>query len=446
MKISLSGLKQFTLYFALTFGYRIALDWAYIHIVSCYFDYMGFYNAQTSGFFWNSYLCLIAGILASSYCFKKFKTNISSKVIVLMYLIVYVPFTSLIRFGHFPERFVFLNVIYWINIFFFNFLFNGGGRKHVAWKIKKNDMHLKIFFGLAIIFAWFVLIAVSGKYAHFHMNFSLGNVYELRAQAKADSMPGIMRYLFGWARAALLVAIAYYASCKRYINVAVAFLALFLSFGYDGSKVILFSGVVIVLINTVPGKNLLQDSKIIVLGVALAVLLGNVGYLISGNYSLASYITRRTLYTPAHLNWAYYDYFLTRMPDYFRGSFLRHFGFSTPYPNLSLLIGAEYANNSSANNGLFGDAYANLGAVGVVIMPILLIAFLGILDRCTSELNGLFCLSIALYIALELADSSFFASLLSHGLLIIVLLLTLIKIPHRREVFLNVDSTEGTGS
>ena len=434
MKISLVNLKQFILYFILIFAYRIVLDWGYRCIVVRYYDYMGYYNAQTDVFFWISYLCLITGIMASGYCFIKTESNISSKIIALLYLIVYVPFTSLIRFGHFPCRFILLNIIYWLNILLFNWLGSSGKLKLTAYKMRNNNTALKLFFWMAIIAAWFIIIGVSGKYANFHLNFSLENVYELRAQAKADSMPKIMRYFFGWARAASLVAIAYYTNKKRYIYVIVSFFVLLLSFGYDGSKGILFSGIIVVLINIVPGKQLLRDNKVILLGVTLVVLLGNVVYLISGNYSLVSYITRRTLYTPAHLNWAYYDYFLLRTPAYFRGSFLRHFGFSTPYPNLALLIGAEYANNFSANNGMFGDAYANLGAAGVIVMPVLIIAFFKVLDRCTSELDGLFCLSIASYIALELADSAFFSSLLSHGLLIIALLVSLINKADKKKV------------
>ena len=109
------------------------------------------------------------------------------------------------------------------------------------------------------------------------------------------------------------------------------------------------------------------------------------------------------------------------------------FGFVSPYSEkIPKLIGAQYYLNSYANNGLFADAYSNLGVVGVFIMPILIVLALKILDYCSYDLDIRFCSAVIFISSYTLLSSSFFVVMLTHGFLLSCLIMYLI--PRRRRI------------
>lgn len=128
---------------------------------------------------------------------------------------------------------------------------------------------------------------------------------------------------------------------------------------------------------------------------------------------------------PAYIQYCFFDFFTSHTPDFFRQSFLRFFGFTSPYPNLAYMIGNIYLkqSNLSANNGLISDAVANMGYLGIFIMPICLGFVLKLLDNASEKLDVRLYIALALYTSIMLTNSFLFTVLLTHGLLVVILLL-----------------------
>jgi len=106
---------------------------------------------------------------------------------------------------------------------------------------------------------------------------------------------------------------------------------------------------------------------------------------------------------------------------------LGRLGFHSPYTEkITNLVGARFYINSYANNGLFSDAYANLGVLGVIILPIMIAMVFKLLDRCSDGLPSKLCIGIILVSAYTFLSSSFFVVLLTHGFLLGCIIIYLI--------------------
>jgi hypothetical protein len=104
--------------------------------------------------------------------------------------------------------------------------------------------------------------------------------------------------------------------------------------------------------------------------------------------------------------------------DLFRQGILGRLGFSSPYINkIPNIIGGVYFNNysTSSNNGLFSDAYYNLGVAGMFIMPILIILALRLLEACMNGLSISVLIASVVTATMTFISSSFFTVMLTHG-------------------------------
>ena len=81
----------------------------------------------------------------------------------------------------------------------------------------------------------------------------------------------------------------------------------------------------------------------------------------------------------------------------------------------------------NCNSGLISDGLANYGVVGVVIAPILLLFFLHLYDRSSIGLDKRITLASTIYLTIILLNAFLPAVLLTHGLLILIVVLSLLK-------------------
>jgi hypothetical protein len=102
------------------------------------------------------------------------------------------------------------------------------------------------------------------------------------------------------------------------------------------------------------------------------------------------------------------------------------FFIDSPYKdNIGFIIG-EYDTNDiggRANNGLFSDAYFNLGLIGILLFPLILASLLKLFDGAVKNLDARMYFSIALSIFLALLSLPLTTAILSSGLLIFLILL-----------------------
>ena len=115
---------------------------------------------------------------------------------------------------------------------------------------------------------------------------------------------------------------------------------------------------------------------------------------------------------------------MTHPPDYFKLSFLRHFGFISKYSNLPRMIDMIYlGNGSNANCGLIADAVTNFGVFGVIGYPAMFFCIMRIYDKVSDGLDNALKICASLYISIYLVNSFIMTSLVSHGILILFLII-----------------------
>ena len=131
----------------------------------------------------------------------------------------------------------------------------------------------------------------------------------------------------------------------------------------------------------------------------------------------AGYI-RRVMFIPNLLSYNYYDFFINHEPLYYVLN-------KTAYPDLGHLIAGLYHDKPTmnANNGLIGDAFANLGYLGIIIYPLIFTMYIKILDIVSKYIESRYIAGLVLLVFVTLQNSFFSTSMFSHGLFILLVML-----------------------
>ena len=171
--------------------YRCCLDLIYRLCISPFFDYSNFTYEPNTALVIYSWIILIVAVLFILPYFKNFDSVLSIAG-VLLFFIRFIPFTSFIACKSQPIHFVLCECVFWVLIFS---LLNSKIRIRLP-KLPHSNAVLTCVALMLLL----TVVFVSGYYAHFRLNFSLLNVYDLRYEAREFNMPTILAYL--WAPAA----------------------------------------------------------------------------------------------------------------------------------------------------------------------------------------------------------------------------------------------------
>lgn len=395
--------------------YRITLELIYKHQVNPGWEYSGFTLEYELGGYMFSWGIVI---LAIPFIVKNYKSNKpSSAILTIFYLIAYIPGTVLLAFKPMDRTFLTLYLLYWM----FLTLSNRIIPSLRLYKLKEKDSVL-LSNGVLILLS-LVVIFISYYFTRFRLNFSIINVYELRSEAKEYNMPTILTYLFSASRAVFPTLIVYKLSKRKYSVAIILGMIQFLIFSVDGSKSVLFSMILAFIGYAIYNKN---RTSWFVWGLLLINVAAIFEKILTNTTYIMSIFIRRVLFLPQLLNYFYYDFFYQNEFDYFRQSIIGKLGIQSPYNiRIPYIIGGNYY-GSSANNGLFSDAYYNLGVIGIILMPILIILALRFLDACSKGLNMRLLIASIVTSSLNLMSSSFFTVMLSHGFIAVCLVLFLL--------------------
>ncbi len=418
--IKIGNVKINISYYLWLIIFRVLLDLNYKHIIQPIFRIYGFLNNESPVTRVVSYIVLLLG---AALFYKDWRNNdgrFSYEVLWILFLIAFVPFTSLMAFGMVTRLFGICNIAYWmVFVVVLNYV------KFRGCKINRTiDKATARILLLIMIFSGILLtIYVSWKYARFRLNFRFDNVYDLRGEAADYNLPRALAYLYA-ANRMLLILIASIGAYKK--NISIYFMAagcVLLSFGIDGTKSIVFNLLLATGVFFVRKLSIQLINYLSMIGLSLLMLLSLLENKIFSTYYLAMYLVRRTFYVPTFLETAYFDYFHGRIPDFFRSSFLRHFGLVSPYGDLKGTISTIYQNmpKGSANNGLISDAIVNLGYVGLIVFPILLVFVLKIYDYFSKNIPSPLIAVWAFFLSVLLDNSFLFTVLLTHGGIVMML-------------------------
>lgn len=406
--------------------YRLALDWSYRNVVYRLYAYMGFDSNQTFFSMFVSWTTMLLSALFAWLTFDNAEEKLSHILLFLLYLMSFVPFTSMVGFGVISTEHLICNCVFWLLLFCLTLCPLAKPKRFLFLRSERAILGETEIELLAILLIAVVLY-ISGRYTHFRLNFSLSNVYDLRAEASAFQLPTILSYLYAWSQTVNAVLISYFLVKRRYGWAALCVTVQLLNFGIDGSKSVLFLTVAAVIAGLLPALRMRNINSWLLMGIT-AVIIGCIMLysLFSSLYPI-SLLVRRTLFLPVEIGRKYFDFFTTHTPDYYRQSFLRLFGAQSPYETLPRMIAHVYYNTEShMNNGLLSDAIANLGYVGVLVGPFLYAIVFRALDFVSERVDPRIHITAAVYSAVTMINSFLFTILMTHGLLVTMLLLLLI--------------------
>lgn len=391
--------------------YRFFLDNVYIQTIAPFYAYQGLDYVGTNIDYWISWGVLIAFSLLMSLLLK-YKEFFLSNILILLFLIRFVPFTSLLACKSLDNRLLLMELIYWGAIFLFSLILK---RPCLHFSFPKRYKLSTLRFSvvdIVLVFSVLIVLFVSGCYAHFRLNFSLMNVYDLREEARDFSMPVLLKYLWSATGNVLPVLFVYYLIIKRRIACCFIAFVILLNFSVDGLKANIFKLFLCLLLHLVYKQNLIKMFPWLF---ALLCFFSLAEYYVFSTPLLSEFVVRRVLYIPALLDSYYFDYISKYGPVFYQRGDV----------HIDFIIGEEYFGKASmrANNGLFTDAYMNLGEIGCLVYPFVYVAFFKFCESSFEGVNVELVMFVIIIMVITLNSSEFTTSLLTHGLFALCLLL-----------------------
>lgn len=402
--------------------WKIILDLSYILYVGKYFEYSGFLNNFDYSTYILSWILCIVGLFFSSRTIDK----PSDFFICFFFQIALIPILSFISFNSiynystvFAVFFSYIFISLYCNFSFFKIF-------KISY-IKNGPLILKYisFVLIAYLVFWYI---ISGAINNF--NLDLSKVYDFREINAELTNIGFLAYLNSWVYQIFTVALMSYALLKKnYIFFGMLCLVQTFFFGVNAHKSILFAPLIIYIIYFY-----FSNTKALsILPLLLSFLVG--GMLILSFYDpisiLPSMFIRRTFFVPAFLTFNYFDFFSNHSFNYWSNSFLKYF-MSPIYPEgVSKEVGNYLGSGTNANNGFISSGYAQLGYLGIFIYIFIFSYILKFCDYLASQIgSNWFCICLLIVpVRNVFLSSDLFTTLLTHGLLVSVIVLILVRTP-----------------
>lgn len=394
------------------FIYRFLLDIIYSFIIVPMGTYENYINEFTIGSWLISWLILL-GFMPIYLKWHEDQTNASSLILLIVFFVTFVPFTTMVAYGYFTTHFIVSKILYWV----FLFIFYKVCKRVKFLKIKKIDVLSNniVIILIALIFLGSV-IYISGRYTGFRISLDIFNVYSLRRSNMSINV--ILGYIFSASKSIIPVLLIYAFHRKKYSWAFIITIIQLLSFGINGMKSVLFITILTIFLFLLYKE---RYNKHITMGFVIFSMTSLFESIVLKTDFINLFITRRLFFLTNLLNEYYVDFFSSNTPDYFRQGFLRHFGISSPYTqiysDIRYMIGDLYFNRAEmgANSGMISDAFSNFGFVGVIFMPFVIAISLRIFDNCVYGLEKKLYIASCLLVAYYLISSFYFTILLTHG-------------------------------
>ncbi|EKN62760.1 O-antigen ligase [Schinkia azotoformans] len=408
--------------FVLFVFFKVIYDFIYIFITTDIFDYMNsilVFNIYRYIINWIVFLLLLISILYF------LKDNIMSFVLKSLFIFSAIPTISLYGLKEMNNEAFFLMTLYWgVMICSFALIQNlkiyNENKKSKDWY--NNFRYTNILFVGSIIMTIFLW----GFYGDFRILISFSNVYDYRLALREVQIPSFLRYAMLWLGNVFLpYCFTIFLLYKKVGRAIITFSGGVMLFSINGLKswLIVYFLIACIFFIYKKGYRLNRYTGVLSLLVIMYGLIAIIMYMVGGSISLVA-MYHRVFSVPAEINYNYFTFFSNNEALLLRESILRHIA-SSPYAiGSSFIIGDLFGGNSTtnANNGMFGDAYANFKTIGILIYPIVLSVIFKILDSFTRDRDTRVVISILLILIWNLINASFFMWLLSGGVVIFLLL------------------------
>jgi len=400
-------------------AYLITLFGVYRGFIAPFYNYMGFvYYPPTTG---EVFLAVLLTIIPAFFVPYRL-ISLSGYLYTLTYYLVYVPtiLVSVVRYPGFNAEFLALYLSLLLAMLILGFFVYLPTIRVPHLRFKRLSWNFAI-----LVFTLLVYTALIAKFGLRPPPSPL-NPYDVRLAAR--ELGPLTGYLLRIAGNVLAPAVLVMGLCSRpprRVLLLGAGLALFvLVYSFDGTKSTLFSPLLIIALWYIYRRRP-PMTRLLGLGVFL-IWMGVFADLLLGKLVFTSIGVRRAVLIPGLLTNYYYDFFvIKRNPLYFYShSFMKGIFQNVYDTSPSFLIGKLYFSSdiTSANANFLADAIANLGVLGVPLLAVLTGSYVYLmrsLARGREEL-ALLMASVPLF---ALMNSSFFTTLLTHGLFLATLVI-----------------------
>lgn len=383
--------------------YRLFLDYIYTNSTSVIWNYVGFLNNSTPYMYNVSWVVLIILSLLALPLFKS-KELFIPDIIILFFLMRIVPYTVIIGHISLSNQFVIWTFVFWALVICLPFFIKLPPVKMMSQKGKQES---NIVYIMLIVFSSLILF-ISGYYAHFRLHLTFDDIYDLRHDAKEFNLPLLIKYMWSATTNILpLLFVYYYKMNKKVICYFIAFVIV-LNFSINGMKSTVFKLLLCF------GLLFITTEKIRLWYIPSFIILS----LISISETLLMHtgifhdlIIRRVLFVPSLLDTFYYDY-ITKIGPIF---------YNRPRIPIQYQIGDHYMGSIDieCNNGLFSDAYMNMGIFGCFLYPVIYALFIKLCSSAFRYADKGLIVFAAIIMSYTLEGSEFSTSLLTHGLFLL---------------------------
>lgn len=406
-----------------TVVYFVALGLSYAYHISPTFGYLGaVYRPE------GTFVILVSAMLALlPSVWIPVQLNRPSQVIyVLLYLMVMVP-TLLV--GTFVGAFSLPRVLLFGTVLIVVF-----GALRFVYRVPTFDLPKVVetrtgfwlSFAALAIGLYGILIAKYGVYARIP---SFSDIYTQRGEFRRV-VSGVGAYVFFWTAKALNP----FFLAKGYVDrslplFTVGILGQLLLFSMSGLKSVLFSFLLLAAILIALWRNGKFFGNWVVWGLVGIIGLTSAVDSYLGATVTSSLFVRRLLVVPG-LNTAFYFDFFSMNPHVLLGHSVLDWAVTYPYEaRPAMVIGDAYYGHVqgpidvSANANLWADAYANFGILGILFFTAILGGFLWILDSVAKGASLKISTLLLAYPAYMLVNTKLQTTLLTHGLVLVLVIL-----------------------
>lgn len=274
----------------------------------------------------------------------------------------------------------------------------------------------------ALVFLTFIYVV---RLNGFSIKLNLEGVYEARAQYAKMKVPTLFKYLKNPMANILPILVYICLKNRKYIHGLLFALVQLSLYSLGANKMNLFFLFIAIAMAMVDIRG-----RILVVAFWGLMIVSIILCCIKENPMegiVTDLLVRRMMILPNHLSLEYFKYFQEKEILLFRTTLFDFIESARIYDkDISYVIGEVMGTGGNMNNGLAGDAYANLGWWALIFYPVLFFCLFWVFNFATDKCcRGCIILS-ALIIAVIYIDSNFFTAIFTHGTALILVILLLL--------------------
>lgn len=400
--------------------YKLLLDLSYIVFIHKNYEYMGFILDLNL----YKYVFSLFIFVVIYYMLPKDNDKPSSIFLQLHFIIMIIPMFTIYALMNESNVFFILSMI----IFSVQYIILKLIPNIKIVRIKESKYILYILLIGITFFVYFSMIKANGISLR---ALNILNVYDIR---DGVSYPFLMTYLVTWQAKVInpfLIAISYMNKNKKLLFTSII-LQLILYLITAHKSYLLITIAILIVMKILFSK---RDFLKVISQKAALLTTGLIGfYVILTSLTMPSLFLRRLLFIPAQIKFHYYDFFSKNEFLYFsQGTIGGILQLKYPYDmNSANMIGSIYFNNPqiSSNTGYIADAYANMGFLGMLLIALIFVFILVLIDSLSIKLGKGLTVGLTLFPIMALNDSALQTTLLTGGLLFLLIVLYLYSSSH----------------